>query len=66
MPKPAKRLTPAQRAYLLGYRRAKSRYRAELQEMEERFDDRLSDLQDAYELGSARHAAVDRDDEGLN
>lgn len=36
------------RAYLPGYRRAKGRYRADLREMEDRFDDRLSELQDEY------------------
>jgi len=56
---PANRLTPAQRAYLLGYRRAKSRYRAELREMEDRFDDRLCELRDNCE----RHVLDDRDDE---
>ena len=44
---------------LRGYRRAKSRYRAEVRDR----DDRLSKLQDDYEVGSGRHEAIDQDDE---
>jgi hypothetical protein len=62
MTEPAKRLTPAQRAYLFACRRARRRHRAELREMEDRSDDRLSELQDGYEAGSGRHAAINQDD----
>jgi hypothetical protein len=34
--------------------------------MEDRFDDRLSELQDEYAVGSVRHATIDEDAEGLN
>jgi hypothetical protein len=54
MAEPAKRLTPAQRAYLLGYRRAKSRYRAELRE----FDDWLSERRTTMKFHNQRNVGV--------
>jgi len=62
MTKLAKRLTPAQCAFLLGYQRGKVRSRAEQQEIERR----LSELQDDFEAASARRAVTDPGDEGLN
>ena len=62
MSEPAKRLTQQQRAFLLGYRRARSRSRDELQEAERR----LGELQDDVEAANARRVVIDRDDEGPN
>jgi hypothetical protein len=62
MTKPAKQLTPAQRAYLFVCRRAKSRRRAEAPgKMEDRFDD-LDKAQHNATIEAVLAAGLDSDD----
>lgn len=58
MTEPVKRLTPVQRAFLLGLRRAKARRSAELREIEDRFDD----LVEQEEVDSAAGDEPDDDE----
>ena len=54
----AGRLTPQQQAYLMGYRRAMTRMRRELYDMQRRLDDEIADLREAVNRTERHYTQV--------